>query len=95
MRMVFVALAALAAAPVADARPSSAGEKPWCAQIYDRGGDGGRTCGYVSWEQCRATTGLQDGFCLPNPAYRRISAEGSAQRHNLRRAHAHQPSSGV
>jgi hypothetical protein len=74
MRMVLVALAALGAASLAEVRPGSAEAKPWCAQLYDQGGDGGRICGYVSWEQCRATTGLQDGFCLPNPAYGRISA---------------------
>jgi hypothetical protein len=82
MRMVLVALAALAAASAVDVRPSSAAPKPWCAQIYDRGGDGGRTCGYVSWEQCRATTGLQEGFCLPNPAYRTASIE--PRRHGRR-----------
>jgi Protein of unknown function (DUF3551) len=75
MRIVLIALAATAAASTADVRSSSAAPKPWCAQIYDRGGDGGRTCGFVSWEQCRATTGLQEGFCLPNPAYRAASVE--------------------
>jgi hypothetical protein len=84
MRMVLVALATLAAASLVDVRPSEAGAKPWCAQIYDRGGDGGRTCGYVSWEQCRATTGLTDGFCLPNPAYRTAAVELPA-RHGKRR----------
>jgi hypothetical protein len=82
MRMVLVALAALAAASAVDVRPSSAAPKPWCAQIYDRGGDGGRTCGYVSWEQCRATTGLQEGFCLPNPAY--LTASIEPRRHGRR-----------
>jgi hypothetical protein len=75
MRIVLIAVAAMAAASAADVRSSSAAPKPWCAQIYDRGGDGGRTCGFVSWEQCRATTGLQEGFCLPNPAYRAASIE--------------------
>jgi hypothetical protein len=84
MRMILVALATLAAASLVDVRPSEAGTKPWCAQIYDRGGDGGRTCGYVSWEQCRATTGLTDGFCLPNPAYRTAAVELPA-RHGKRR----------
>ena len=69
MRMTLFILAALAAAPIVGVRPAGTAEKPWCAQLYDSGGDGGRICGYVSWEQCRATTGLQDGFCLPNPAY--------------------------
>jgi hypothetical protein len=72
MRMLLVAIVTVT---LVEAQPASAGAKPWCAQIYDRGGDGGRTCGYVSWEQCRATTGLTDGFCLPNPAYRTTSAE--------------------
>jgi len=83
MRMFLVALVALTAAS-AVAPASSGGAKPWCAQIYDRGGDGGRTCGYVSWEQCRATTGLTDGFCLPNPAHRTVLVE---PRRRLRRTH--------
>jgi len=83
MRMLLVALVALTASSLG-AQASSAGAKPWCAQIYDRGGDGGRTCGYVSWEQCRATTGLTDGFCLPNPGYRRASVE---PRRRARRKH--------
>ena len=74
MRMLLVALVAVTAASV-EVHASNGGAKPWCAQIYDRGGDGGRTCGYVSWEQCRATTGLTDGFCLPNPGYRSAAVE--------------------
>ena len=81
MRMLLVALVAVTAASV-DVDASSAEAKPWCAQIYDRGGDGGRTCGYVSWEQCRATTGLTDGFCLPNPGYR-SAALGSTRRRDF------------
>jgi len=73
MRMLIVALATMTVVPLFGVEPASAGAKPWRAQIYDRGGDGGRTCGYVSWKQCRATTGLQEGFCLPNPAYRGVS----------------------
>jgi hypothetical protein len=84
MRMLLVALATVTVASLVEVQPANTGAKPWCAQIYDRGGDGGRTCGYVSWEQCRATTGLTDGFCLPNPAYRRVSVE--ARRH-ARRTH--------
>ena len=83
MRMLLVALVTVTAVPFLDVDPASAGAKPWCAQIYDRGGDGGRTCGYVSWEQCRATTGLQEGFCLPNPAHRTASVE--PRRHGHRR----------
>jgi hypothetical protein len=75
MRMLLVALVTMTVGSLVEVQPASAGAKPWCAQIYDRGGDGGRTCGYVSWEQCRATTGLTDGFCLPNPGYPRASVE--------------------
>ena len=75
MRMLLIALVTATVGSLVEVRPASAGPKPWCAQIYDRGGDGGRTCGYVSWEQCRATTGLTDGFCLPNPGYRTVSVE--------------------
>jgi hypothetical protein len=63
MRMLLAALVAMTAASVA-AQGSSAGAKPWCAQIYDRGGDGGRTCGYVSWEQMPRDHG-PDGGILP------------------------------
>ena len=85
MRMLLVALATLTVVPFVGVEPASAGAKPWCAQIYDRGGDSGRICGYVCWEQCRATTGLQDGFCLPNPAYRTASVD--PRRHAEPRRH--------
>lgn len=89
MRMLLVALITVTVVPALGAEPARASarasEKPWCAQIYDRDGDGGRTCGYVSWEQCRATTGLTDGFCLPNPAYRTASVE--PRRHVAPRRH--------
>jgi hypothetical protein len=86
MRLLLVALVALTTSLVV-AQASGAGAKPWCAQIYDRGGDGGRTCGYVSWEQCRATTGLTDGFCLPNPGYRSAAAELRRQNEPRRLKH--------
>ena len=64
---------ALVAASFIGAAPGVAREYPWCGQLYGgTGGDAGRTCGFDSWTQCRATTGLQDGFCLPNPAYRPV-----------------------
>jgi|HubBroStandDraft_6_1064221.scaffolds.fasta_scaffold290115_2 hypothetical protein len=85
MRTVCMALATLTAASLVEARPAAAGEKPWCAQLFGgSGGDPGRTCGYVSWEQCRATTGVQGGFCLPNPAYRTASVEVQARRRKQR-----------
>ena len=90
MRTTLAFLAALGAASVASADPGGAREYPWCAQLYEgTGGDAGRVCGYVSWAQCRATTGLQDGFCLPNPGSRTL-IEGPPSH---RRKHRRDPSS--
>ena len=38
MRMLPVALATVTVVPLFGAEPASVGGKPWCAQIYDRGG---------------------------------------------------------
>ena len=40
----------------------------WCAQ-YTGDGDGGRNCGFVTIEQCRATISRMGGFCEPNLFY--------------------------
>ena len=40
----------------------------WCAQ-YSGDGDGGRNCGFVTIEQCRATVSGIGGFCEPNLFY--------------------------
>ena len=59
-----IALAvALAAALVAAPSRAQAG---WCASVT--GPDGGFvTCGYVSWQQCRAALSGQGGICYPEP----------------------------
>lgn len=81
MRTTLAFLAALAAASFLSPSSGSAREYPWCAQLYEgAGGDAGRICGYVTWAQCRATTGLQDGFCLPNPGYRTVIEEPPSHR---------------
>lgn len=95
MRMTLFILPALAAALIVGVRPAGTAEKPWCAQLHDRGGDGGRICGYVSWEQCRATTGLQDGFCLPNPAYWKGLRDALTHPKKHRRDHSSKSSSTV
>jgi len=59
-----VAIAAMAAL----ARPAAAIEYPWCAQ-YSGDDDGGRNCGFVTLEQCRATISGMGGFCEPNLFY--------------------------
>jgi uncharacterized protein DUF3551 len=52
-------VAALTAAPA----PAQAG---WCASVT--GPDGGFvSCGYVSWQQCRAALSGQGGICYPDP----------------------------
>jgi hypothetical protein len=41
---------------------------PWCAQYSGMGG-GGRNCGFVTLEQCRATVSGIGGFCERNSFY--------------------------
>jgi hypothetical protein len=49
------------------AAPASAAEYPWCAQYGGR--DGGRNCGFVSFQQCQATVSGMGGFCERNQFY--------------------------
>ena len=42
-------------------------EYPWCAQYGGR--DGGRNCGFVSYEQCMETVRGMGGFCEQNLFY--------------------------
>jgi hypothetical protein len=92
MRTILAGLAALVAAFLTCAAPASARQYPWCGQFYEgRGGDAYRSCSYVSWEQCRASTGLNDGFCLPNPGYRPVADDyyyAPRRKHHHRRHHA-------
>jgi hypothetical protein len=54
-----VIVAALVAAPIS----AQAG---WCASVT--GPDGGFvSCGYASWQQCRAAVSGQGGICYPEP----------------------------
>ena len=43
-------------------------EYPWCAQ-YGGQDDGGRNCGFVSYEQCMETIRGMGGFCEQNLFY--------------------------
>jgi hypothetical protein len=61
--VLFFAL--LAATMVVNIQPSAAREYPWCANY----GPSTRNCGFVSFEQCRATITGTGGFCAPNPMY--------------------------
>jgi hypothetical protein len=43
------------------------GQARWCASV--QGPDGGFvSCGYVSWQQCRAALSGQGGICHRDPA---------------------------
>ncbi len=65
MRMTLFGLAALAAALMADVRPSAARAwYPWCAQYADRSGI--TQCLFSSFEQCLATVRGIGGSCVQN-----------------------------
>jgi hypothetical protein len=70
MRKTLLAMAAFAAASAFAPPPAQAVEYPWCAQYGGRGGDGGRNCGFVSFEQCMATVSGAGGYCERNSMYR-------------------------
>ncbi|HWC93302.1 MAG TPA: DUF3551 domain-containing protein [Pseudolabrys sp.] len=70
MRKTLLAMAAFAAASAFAPPPAQAVEYPWCAQYGGRGGDGGRNCGFVSFEQCMATVSGIGGFCERNLFYK-------------------------
>jgi hypothetical protein len=74
-----VAIAAMAAL----ARPAAAIEYPWCAQYGGRG-DGGRNCGFSTFEQCMVTVSGIGGFCERNSFYTG-PAERPAKRARKRR----------
>ncbi len=77
-------LAATLVMPFALAAPAHADiQYPWCAQYSGR--DGGRNCGFSTFEQCRATVSGIGGFCERNsfftgPAER--PAKRARQRHD-------------
>jgi uncharacterized protein DUF3551 len=48
--------------------PAAAIEYPWCADYNLRGG--ATNCGFMTWEQCRATVSGVGGYCRQNPFYR-------------------------
>ena len=79
--------AAIAVAATATfAKPAGTIEYPWCAQYGGR--DGGRNCGFVSYEQCMETIRGMGGFCAQNPFYTGPSPEQPRAKHNKSR-HSH------
>jgi hypothetical protein len=65
--LVAAILTAAAFTAFAPATPASAAEYPWCAQYGGR--DGGRNCGFTSFQQCMATVSGIGGFCERNQFY--------------------------
>lgn len=49
--------------------PAAAAEYPWCAQYSGQDGDGGKNCGFVSWDQCMQTVRGIGGDCARNLFY--------------------------
>jgi Protein of unknown function (DUF3551) len=74
MRMLIVALFAIAAALLGEMQSGNAQSPysyPWCA-IYpgDHNGPGGAiSCYHTSWEQCRTTMFGIGGNCVQSPYY--------------------------
>jgi hypothetical protein len=64
---LFAALAI--AAMMGRTRPAAAIEYPCCVQYGDMDGDGGRNCGFVSYQQCMETARGSGGFCEHNLFY--------------------------
>lgn len=68
MRSMSFVLPALAALAMFTPAAGHADPYKWCAQ-YGTRGDGGRNCGFVTFEQCMATVSGIGGFCEINQFY--------------------------
>lgn len=67
MKRMFSALGLVIAAAIAT--PVHAQNYPWCEFIGGGMGEGGRNCGFVSYEQCMASAFGNGGDCRPNTMY--------------------------
>ncbi len=71
MRWLFagtVVLATIAPATMPTA-PAHADQYKWCAVYGGFRGDGGKNCGFVTYQQCLETISGTGGHCKPNPFY--------------------------
>jgi hypothetical protein len=67
MRIALAIVALLAIAPLSSS-PAKADPYRWCAVYGDS--NGGRNCGFVTLQQCRAAiSGDNQAICEPNPFY--------------------------
>jgi hypothetical protein len=68
MRSIAFVLPGLAALALLLPMPAHADPYKWCAD-YGGNGNGGRNCGFVTWDQCMATVSGIGGFCEINQFY--------------------------
>jgi len=67
MKIVITAAAAALGGMLLTMAPAQAQEYPWCAQYGGR--SGGRNCGFVTYQQCRAAIWGNGGYCERNPFF--------------------------
>ncbi|HEY1309439.1 MAG TPA: DUF3551 domain-containing protein [Pseudolabrys sp.] len=67
--LAYLVAAGAIAGQAACTSPAAAAEYPWCAQYSGQDGDGGKNCGFVSWEQCMQTVRGIGGDCVRNLFY--------------------------
>lgn len=84
MRRFWSLVFALTALTVILPSAGQADPYPWCAQYGSGRGGGGRNCGFVTLEQCRATVSGIGGFCERNLFY-----TGPAERPVKRKRNRH------
>ncbi len=68
LRSVLFVLSAVSALTLLMPAAGRADPYSWCA-VYGSGRDGGRNCGFVSFEQCMQTIRGMGGFCERNAFY--------------------------
>jgi hypothetical protein len=88
MRPLNLMLSALAVAAVFVPQAGHADPYRWCAQYASGMHAGGRNCGFVTLEQCRATVSGIGGFCELNQFYTGPETTGAGPRKRVRR-HRH------
>jgi hypothetical protein len=85
VRMIFAAVATIAATLVFGLQPAAAYEAPWCAVLSMGSGDVHWDCQDRSIEECRPNVLAGNcGFCNPNPYF--VAAPAEQKRSGKRRA---------
>jgi Protein of unknown function (DUF3551) len=74
MRSLLIIMTAAPLLLLATGDVAHAQNYPWCAQYGWR--DGGRNCGFTTWQQCMATVSGIGGYCEHNAMYRAQDSSG-------------------